>query len=103
MEDIISDAKKKSEDADADNVELSRETIEEVNLDQLAASSEEAPVIKLANLILVQAVKDRASDVHIEPFDKTLRLRYRRGRRAGGCHPRRPSRCSLRWRHGSKS
>ena len=57
--------------------EISRETTEEVNLDQLAASSEEAPVIKLANLILVQAVKDRASDVHIEPFDKTLRLRYR--------------------------
>jgi type IV pilus assembly protein PilB len=51
--------------------------LEEVNLDQLAASSEEAPVIKLANLILVQAVKDRASDVHIEPFEKTLRLRYR--------------------------
>src|SRR5213078_4002774 len=48
-----------------------------VNLDQLAASSEEAPVIKLANLILVQAIKDRASDVHIEPFEKLLRLRYR--------------------------
>jgi len=78
MEDIIQDAQKKVEnDADADNIEVSREAIEEVNLDQLAASSEEAPVIKLANLILVQAVKDRASDVHIEPFEKTLRLRYR--------------------------
>src|SRR3989442_2300975 len=78
MEDIIQDARKKGEaDADADNVEISRETVEEVNLDQLAASSEEAPVIKLANLILVQAVKDRASDVHIEPFEKGLRLRYR--------------------------
>ena len=80
MEDIIQDAKKKGEVADAesaDNVEISRETVEEVNLDQLAASSEEAPVIKLANLILVQAVKDRASDIHIEPFEKGLRLRYR--------------------------
>src|SRR5438094_3040925 len=78
MEDIILDAKKKGDvDADADNVEVSKEAIEEVNLDQLAASSEEAPVIKLANLILVQAVKDRASDIHIEPFEKTLRLRYR--------------------------
>src|SRR5205823_311099 len=63
MEDIIQDVRKKNDiDADADNVEISRETVEEVNLDQLAASSEEAPVIKLANLILVQAVKDRASD-----------------------------------------
>src|SRR5262249_32146784 len=79
MEDIIQDVQKKKGDvdADADSLEISRESIEEVNLDQLAASSEEAPVIKLANLILVQAVKDRASDVHIEPFDRTLRLRYR--------------------------
>ena len=78
MEDIISDARIKGDvDPDAENVEVSKETIEEVNLDQLAASSEEAPVIKLANLILLQAVKDRASDVHIEPFEKTLRLRYR--------------------------
>jgi len=56
---------------------VTRDTVEEVNLDQLAASSEEAPVIKLANLILVQAIKDRASDIHLEPFDKTVRLRYR--------------------------
>lgn len=78
MEDIISDVRMKGDvDPDAENVEVSKETIEEVNLDQLAASSEEAPVIKLANLILLQAVKDRASDVHIEPFEKTMRLRYR--------------------------
>ena len=77
MEDIIQDARKKGEDEGADDVEISREAVEEVNLDQLAASSEEAPVIKLANLILVQAVKDRASDVHIEPFEKNVRLRYR--------------------------
>jgi type IV pilus assembly protein PilB len=80
MEDIIQDAQKKGEaeaEGEADSVEISKEAAEEVNLDQLAASSEEAPVIKLANLILVQAVKDRASDVHIEPFEKNLRLRYR--------------------------
>ena len=78
MEDIINDAQKKGEvEADDENIEVSRDTVDEVNLDQLAASSEEAPVIKLANLILVQAVKDRASDIHIEPIDKTLRLRYR--------------------------
>ena len=43
----------------------------------MAASTEEGPVIKLANLILVQAIKDRASDIHIEPFEKMVRLRYR--------------------------
>lgn len=77
MEDLIQDAKKKGDAEEAENLELAKEAVEEVNLDQLAASSEEAPVIKLANLILLQAIKDRASDVHIEPFEKTVRLRYR--------------------------
>jgi type IV pilus assembly protein PilB len=78
MEDIINDAQKAADDdTDADKLEVSKETLEDVNLDQLAASSEEAPVIKLANLILVQAIKDRASDIHIEPFEKMVRLRYR--------------------------
>ena len=78
MEDIIQDAQKQSEaDADADSIETVREALEEVNLDKLAASSEEVPVIKLANLIIVQAIKDRASDVHLEPFEKNMRLRYR--------------------------
>ena len=78
MEDIIQDAQKQNEaDADAESIETVREALEEVNLDKLAASSEEAPVIKLANLIIVQAIKDRASDVHLEPFEKSMRLRYR--------------------------
>ena len=80
MEDIIEDAKKKQsaeKGAEDENVEVAKEFLEEVNLDQLAASSEEAPVIKLANLILVQAIKDRASDIHVEPFEKGMKLRYR--------------------------
>jgi type IV pilus assembly protein PilB len=78
MKDIIEDAQRRAEDeAEADHLEVTREISEEVNLDQLAASSEEAPVIKLANLIIVQAIKDRSSDIHIEPFEKTVRLRYR--------------------------
>jgi type IV pilus assembly protein PilB len=78
MEDIINDAQRQADDeSEADNLEVAKEASEEVNLDQLAASSEEAPVIKLANLILVQAIKDRASDIHIEPFEKMVRLRYR--------------------------
>jgi type IV pilus assembly protein PilB len=78
MEDLIQDAQKKSEaDGEADTIESVREAQEEVNLDALAASSEEAPVIKLANLIVLQAIKDRASDIHLEPFEKQMRLRYR--------------------------
>jgi type IV pilus assembly protein PilB len=78
MEDIIQDAQKQRDAEDeADSVENIRETVEDVSLDKLVASGEEAPVIKLANLIIVQAIKDRASDIHLEPFDKTMRLRYR--------------------------
>src|SRR3990172_9101524 len=39
--------------------------------------SDDAPIIKFVNVILFQAVKERASDVHIEPFEKELRVRYR--------------------------
>ena len=39
--------------------------------------SDEAPVIRLVNLIFFQAVKERASDIHIEPFQKELKVRYR--------------------------
>ncbi len=64
-------------DADVSDVEVAKEQHEEINLDRLVESTEEGPVIKLVNLILVQAVKDRASDIHIEPFEKSVRLRYR--------------------------
>jgi len=80
MEDIIQHAQRQAKEeaeSEADSLEISREVSEEMNLDQLAASSEEAPVIKLANLVIVQAIKDRASDIHIEPFEKSVRLRYR--------------------------
>jgi type IV pilus assembly protein PilB len=78
MEDIIEDAAKQREaDPEAGTIENIREAVEDVNLDRLAASTEEAPVIKLANLIVLQAIKDRASDIHLEPFEKTVRLRYR--------------------------
>ena len=64
-------------DVNVSDIELAREKQDEINLDQLVDSSEEGPVIKLVNLMLVQAIKDRASDIHIEPFEKQLRLRYR--------------------------
>ena len=78
MEQLIQDAQKQAEiEAEAEGVEVAKEGAEETSTEQLAGSAEEAPVIKLANLILVQAIKDRASDIHIEPFEKVVRLRYR--------------------------
>ncbi len=43
----------------------------------LEAMSKEAPVIKLLNLVLVQAIKDKASDIHFEPFETDYKIRYR--------------------------
>jgi general secretion pathway protein E len=45
--------------------------------EDLLEASDEAPVIRLVNLVLFQAVKERASDIHIEPFQKELKVRYR--------------------------
>src|SRR5881227_3591982 len=61
----------------ADSVEVHGAKREEIDLDRLAHDSEDAPVIKIVNLILAQAVKEKASDIHIEPFHNTLKLRYR--------------------------
>lgn len=61
----------------ADSVEVQTNKREEIDLDRLASDSEDAPVIKIVNLILAQAVKEKASDIHVEPFQNTLKLRYR--------------------------
>jgi type IV pilus assembly protein PilB len=49
----------------------------EMNLADLERAAEEAPIIKLVNLILTDAVKRGASDIHLEPYEKELRIRFR--------------------------
>ncbi|HOW36249.1 MAG TPA: ATPase, T2SS/T4P/T4SS family [Candidatus Omnitrophota bacterium] len=49
----------------------------ELSLDKLIARAEEAPVVKLVDLIIRQAIDERASDVHIEPYKNRINLRYR--------------------------
>ncbi|RMF43295.1 MAG: type IV-A pilus assembly ATPase PilB [Deltaproteobacteria bacterium] len=50
---------------------------EDVDVSELEKASEDAPVVKLVNLILTDAIKRGASDIHIEPYEKTFRVRYR--------------------------
>ena len=58
--------------------EISFETEESANATVLDASgAQDAPVVRLVNLILVDAIKRRASDIHIEPYEKSMRVRYR--------------------------
>jgi type IV pilus assembly protein PilB len=65
---------------DKENVDLDLDAItdeEEISLDQLQRSSEEAPIIKLVNLILSDSLKKGASDIHVEPYEKDFRVRFR--------------------------
>ena len=50
---------------------------ENIDLESLEKASEEAPVIKLVNFILDEAVKKKASDIHVEPYENYFRVRYR--------------------------
>ena len=58
----------------AATIEAEEKTLEEA---VAAAGAEDAPIIKLVNLLITQAVNDRASDIHIEPEERSLRIRYR--------------------------
>ncbi|MCU1343058.1 MAG: pilB2 [Candidatus Acidoferrum typicum] len=61
---------------DSADLELAAEE-QETNLADLERAAEEAPIIKLVNLILTDAVKRGASDIHIEPYEKDVRVRLR--------------------------
>mgnify|MGYP002778863895 CR=1 FL=1 len=50
---------------------------EEIDLAQLAKASEDAPVVRLVNVLLVDSLRRGASDIHIEPYEKDFRIRFR--------------------------
>ncbi len=74
--DLLEEAVNSSYDADVAQEPISsignRESLEDI-----VSQAEEAPVIKLVNLLLIQAVKEGASDIHIEPFRDKINVRFR--------------------------
>jgi type IV pilus assembly protein PilB len=62
------------EEADVETVKTEED---EIDLAGLAKSSEAAPVIKLTNILLIDSLKRGASDIHIEPYEKEFRVRFR--------------------------
>jgi type IV pilus assembly protein PilB len=68
LEEIVGDF----DDAD---VEVAEE--DEENIDDIAKMADDAPVVKLVNLILLDAIKKKASDIHVEPYEKDFRVRFR--------------------------
>jgi len=63
-------------EADSESLELMEEE-EELDIARLEAATEEAPVVKLVNLILSDSIKRGASDIHIEPYEREFRVRFR--------------------------
>ena len=63
---------------DLDDIDLEViEDADEIDTGELERSTEDAPVVKLVNLILTDAIKKGASDIHVEPYEKSFRVRYR--------------------------
>jgi len=62
------------EEADVETVKTEED---EIDLGALAKSSEAAPVVKLSNVLLIDSLKRGASDIHIEPYEKEFRVRFR--------------------------
>ncbi|MGH9523418.1 MAG: type IV-A pilus assembly ATPase PilB, partial [Terriglobales bacterium] len=75
QEDLESVMASMAEGGDAD-VELQAEEAE-MGLSDLEKAADEAPIVKLVNLILTDAVKRGASDIHVEPYEKEYRVRFR--------------------------
>jgi type IV pilus assembly protein PilB len=64
------------DNASAEEFELIEEN-EEIDLAQLAIASEDAPVVRLVNVLLVDSLRRGASDIHVEPYEKDFRIRFR--------------------------
>jgi len=63
-------------EVEGQDLELVRDD-EEVDVRELERSTEDAPVVRLVNAILTSAIKRHASDIHLEPFEKMFRVRFR--------------------------
>jgi type IV pilus assembly protein PilB len=75
-EDLETVMQSMSEMGDED-VELNEQSQQEMGLSELEKAADEAPVVKLVNVVLGDAVKRGASDIHIEPYEKEFRVRFR--------------------------
>jgi len=77
LSDHDSDLQQIMADLGAMDVEVVDTSADDIDEYSLSAEIEAAPVVKLVNLILMDAIKRGASDIHIEPYEKVLRVRYR--------------------------
>jgi type IV pilus assembly protein PilB len=64
-------------DGDLDDLTMNMDVEEDEDLSGLKEVVEDAPIVKFVNLLITQAIQDRASDIHLEPTERDLRVRFR--------------------------
>ncbi|MCB9492614.1 MAG: type IV-A pilus assembly ATPase PilB [Dehalococcoidia bacterium] len=64
-------------DIDIDSISVEEDDGNAIDLSELSESAEAGPIVKLCNMILVDAIKRNCSDIHVEPYEKEFRVRYR--------------------------
>ncbi|RKQ63534.1 type IV pilus assembly protein PilB [Thermovibrio guaymasensis] len=71
---ILKESTSSKEEGELEEITISSQVI---SLDNLKSLANQAPIVKLVNALIMEALKKGASDIHIEPFEKELRIRYR--------------------------
>ncbi len=71
---ILKESTSSKEEGELEEITISSQVI---SLDNLKSLANQAPIVKLVNALIMEALKKGASDIHIEPFEKELRVRYR--------------------------
>src|SRR4029077_11882803 len=66
-----------ADESNPENLQIIAEEEMDLDAEALKQQSEEAPIIRLVNFILVDSLRSGASDIHIEPFERELRIRFR--------------------------
>lgn len=77
MQNILDETDLVRDSGENENLELLKSGEDEIELSNALMESEKAPIVQLVDIILAQALKRRASDIHIEPESDCLRIRYR--------------------------
>lgn len=72
-EDLLDDLVR---DIDADDIKVV-EQAEQIDIGEVIRSSEEAPIVKMIDALIIESLLKRASDIHIEPYEHNIRVRYR--------------------------
>ncbi len=74
---LKSELEKEKVASEAEGLETIAPSSQVITLDDLKSLASQAPIVKLVNAIILEALQKGASDIHIEPFEKELRVRYR--------------------------